>query len=153
MPEGFDKGVELVVQGLVQQVPLLGHLKEVGLDVPVLSTVEALGHPVIDTAEHVLVQGRHSDHFVDGQLQLEAPVLSRQNGLAPQKLSIAQPPREVKQGHLVVVKADVASDEGAQKRRVERACHATTSFHSLYLFDFSVIAFCYRVVEGQAPIM
>ena len=117
--QGVDQGVQLVIQRLVKQIPLLGELKElVGLSAPaakhttpsVLSRVLPLRRQVV-LSGHILarVKRRYSDHFVYGQLQLVSTILCRQDGFAPQQLSVPQPPRELIQLLLIAVKAYVSS--------------------------------------------
>ena len=94
-----------MIQRLVEQVPLLGELKEfVGLAAPaakhatpsVLSRVLPFRRQVV-LSGHILarVQRRHSDDFIDGQLQLVPSILCRQDRFTPEQLGVPQPPRKL----------------------------------------------------------
>ena len=117
--QGMNQGVQLVIQCLVEQIPLLGDLKELirlattaakHTTPSVLSRVLPFRRQVV-LSGHILarVKRRYSDHFIDGQLQLVSSILRRQDRFAPEQLSVPQPPRKLVQLLLIAVKAYVSS--------------------------------------------
>ena len=77
---------------------------------------------------HVFSVARwHSDHLIDGQLQLVPAVLCGQNGLSSEILSFTQSPSELKQFNLVVVKAHIPTKGLGQRTRVEWSTQASAS--------------------------